>query len=184
MDAIRHSNSNETHASLFLASKRPGRFLLKRPNSLSGCRDLGAETLLRNRVVRQRQQHREFAAVPRPALRATTEPPCSSTVVLTRRRPIGSPSFSGGHVPFNCVNASRIFDSSFSSIPEPLSHTRTTAMPSSGSTVMHRLPLWPVTPNACSGVCHVTATEQPLVRTFHQRKDAAYSSESVPSSSK
>ena len=51
MDAIRHSN--ETHESLFLASKRPGRLSLKRPDSLSGCGDLSAETL-NERIYRGR----------------------------------------------------------------------------------------------------------------------------------
>jgi hypothetical protein len=43
MDAIRHRN--EIHESLFLASKSLGRLSLKRPDLLSGCGDLGAETL-------------------------------------------------------------------------------------------------------------------------------------------
>ena len=42
MDAIRHRN--ETHESFFLASKCLGRLRLKRPDSLSGCGNLSAET--------------------------------------------------------------------------------------------------------------------------------------------
>jgi hypothetical protein len=43
VDAIRQSN--ETHESLFLASKSLGRLRLKRPNSFPGRGDLSTETL-------------------------------------------------------------------------------------------------------------------------------------------